>query len=171
MHLAHSVTWDHLAEHPLMLGTKHRKNASSKAKVPGLPYVCLLQIWTMFSLASNAAHKNQGTEWVVSCSDQTQLCRKSCVFTYETIQTSTVRDTEARNQKIWPCREIIARIRSGNVHAGCIFINKVTARLSSKVNGIMSWAGEHGRFVTHSRERHLLQLKMVCAISKTKFLL
>lgn len=114
---------------------KTQKECVCKGLIPGPPYMRLLQLWTVFSLAPNATYKNQVTEGVVSCCYEKQLSPKSCIFTYETIQTSTVRDTEARNQKIWPCREIIARIRNGNVHTGCVSVDEMTFHLSGKVNG------------------------------------
>ena len=122
---------------------KTQKECICEGKIPGPHYICLLQVWTMFSLASNASYKNQGTEWVVSCCYQKQLSPEFCIFTYETIQTSAVRDTEIRNQKMCPWREIIARIRNGNMHAGCILINEMTFHVSGKVNSIMSVVGEH----------------------------
>jgi len=41
---------------------KTQKECVCKGKIPGPPYIRLLQLWTMFSLASNAARKNKGTE-------------------------------------------------------------------------------------------------------------
>jgi hypothetical protein len=110
----------------------------------------------------------------VNCELQLPKRAVSKILHLYLIQTSTVWDTEARNQKIWSCREVIVRIRNGDIHAGCIFINEMTFRLNGKVNGIMSVVVEHCGGGTHSFCHSRLwttftRLNVVCAISKKKF--
>jgi hypothetical protein len=64
-------------------GTRNssRKGAFAKARVLLGP-LCLMKLWTVFGLASNAAHKNQRAERVVSCSYHKQPSPKSCVSVY-----------------------------------------------------------------------------------------
>jgi hypothetical protein len=57
------------SRYPFTPGTRNssRKGAFAKARVLGGP-LCLMQLWTVFRLASNAAHKNQRTKRILSCS-------------------------------------------------------------------------------------------------------
>jgi hypothetical protein len=58
--------------------------------------LCAMQLWTVLGFASDVAHKYQSGERVVSCSFNKQPSSKSCVFAYETIQTSVGPSSEMR---------------------------------------------------------------------------
>jgi hypothetical protein len=83
MHFAHNFTWNHPARVPNYAWYKkfEQKGCICKGKSP-VSLLCLMQLWTVFGLASNAAHKIQRTKRVMSCSYHKQLPPKSCISIY-----------------------------------------------------------------------------------------
>jgi hypothetical protein len=80
VHFTHNCTWNHPVEYPCTPGTRSssRKGAFAKARVLVGP-LCLMQLWTVFGLPSNAAHKNQRAERV-GCSYRKHPSPKSSIL-------------------------------------------------------------------------------------------
>jgi hypothetical protein len=86
------------AEYPFTPGTinSSRKGAFAKTRVLVGP-LCLMQLWTVFGLASSAAHKNQPA----ICSYHKQPSPESCESVYLWNRTN-FSWSRLWNQKIWP---------------------------------------------------------------------
>jgi hypothetical protein len=68
MHYAHNFTWNHQLSIQLRLVQEIRAGRVHLQREESWSPSVLMELWTVFGLTSNAAHKNQRAERVVSCS-------------------------------------------------------------------------------------------------------
>jgi hypothetical protein len=118
----------------------------------------VMQLWTVFRLASNAAHKNQHSQWVMSCSYHKQQSPKSCVSIYLWNRTS-LNWSRLWNRKfsrtiqilLWDPSLVWKRWR---LPAKFIFSDEATFHINGKVNrhNVRVWGTENPH-VTLQQER------------------
>jgi hypothetical protein len=109
----------------------------------------VMQLWTVFRLASNAAHKNQHAQWVMSCSYHKQQSPKSCVSIYLWNHTS-LNWSRLWNRKfnrtiqilLWDPSQVWKRWR---LPAKFIFSDEATFHINGKVNrhNVRVWGTEN----------------------------
>jgi hypothetical protein len=113
-----------------------RNGAFAKAIVVGL--LCLTQLWTVFGLASNAAHKNQRLEKAVSCSYHKQSSPKPCVsLLMKPYELQLAQALKAENLAIRQefCHEIIAKLENhSDLQASFICSNETSLHLNGEVD-------------------------------------
>jgi hypothetical protein len=119
--------------------------------------LCLVQLWTVFGLASNADYKNNASSesWVAATTKNISK-NPAKAFTYETVQTSFGLGSETG--KFFRTIRILPRDPSHDLHnvlpAKFIFSDDATFYLSSKVNrhNVHVWGMQNSVTLEHERD-------------------
>jgi hypothetical protein len=168
MHLALSFTQNYPARCPLMVDTRRSniKGAFAKARVlVGL--LCVMEMWTMFRLASNAAHKNYCTDLSHSCSCHRQPSPTFCLSIY-VWNHRNINWFKLWNQKIqslpWG-----HRIEKNNcLPTKFIFSARWLSTAAIKWTSLMSLSGEQSICIWPWRMKEMHKINVLCVVSEEK---